>query len=62
MRFRVVDNHTEELIKASSFLAKIKGKDENIMVLLDDTYRKDITNYDNVLALCFYQWYDLSES
>lgn len=57
MKFKEVDKHTEELIKASSFFAKIKGKDEKTMNLLENSYRKDITNYDNVLTLCFYQWF-----
>lgn len=57
MKYKVVDKHTEELIRASSFLAKVKGKDEKILELLTNNYQKDITNYDNVLALCFYQWF-----
>lgn len=57
MNFKEVDEHTEELIKVSSFLARVKGKDENVMKLLSDKYKEDITNYDNVLAMCFYQWF-----
>lgn len=57
MTFKDIDQHAEEVIRTSAFLAKVKGKDENIMKLLSDNYAKDISNYDNVLALCFYQWF-----
>lgn len=57
MKFRIVDKHTEELAKTSSFLAKVKGKDTRIISMLEAAYKKDVSNYDNALAMCFYQWF-----
>lgn len=57
MKYKVVDEHTEEIIKASSFLAKIKGKDQNIINMLTNRYREDIANFDNTVVMCFYQWF-----
>lgn len=57
MNFKIIDKHTEELVKASSFLAKVKRKDANIIKMLTDNYNKDITNFDNTVVMCFYQWF-----
>lgn len=57
MNFIKIDGHAEEVIKTSSFLAKVKGRDEKVIEMLNKKYREDITDYDNALALCFYQWF-----
>ena len=57
MNFKIIDKHTEELVKSSSFLAKVKRKDANIIKMLTDNYNKDITNFDNTVVMCFYQWF-----
>lgn len=57
MTFKEVDKHAEELIRASSFLAKVKGKDKEIIYMLSSKYNEDIKSYDNVLAICFYLWF-----
>ena len=57
MNFKIIDKHTEALVKTSSFLAKVKRKDPNIIKMLTDNYYKDITNFDNTVVMCFYQWF-----
>ena len=57
MKFKEIDKHAEGVIKTTSFMAKLKGKDERIIQLLSEKYQEDITNYDNALSVCFYQWF-----
>ena len=57
MKFKIIDKHTEELVKGSSFLAKLKGKNADTIKMLTDNYNKDIKDFDNTVAMCFYQWF-----
>lgn len=57
MNYKIIDKHTEEIVKASSFLAKLKGKDQSVIDMLTNKYREDITNFDNTVVMCFYQWF-----
>lgn len=55
--FVKLDRHIEEIIKTSGFLAKLKGQDEGVLNMLEEAYNKEITNYDNAVAVCFYHWF-----
>lgn len=57
LQFIPIDKHLEQVIKTSAFIAKVKGRDKNVITMLEIEYNKDITNLDNVAALCFYQWF-----
>lgn len=57
MHFQKIDNHMEQVVKTSAFLAKVKGKDDNLIKMFEEEYQKDITDIDKVSAMCFYQWF-----
>lgn len=57
MQYLRIDRHIEQVVKTSSFLAKVKGQDKKIISMLEEQYNKDITNLDNTVAICFYQWF-----
>lgn len=62
VEFKEVNNHIEEVVKTSALLAKLKGKDDKLIKVLEKEYYKDITNLDNVIALCYYQWFLADDS
>lgn len=57
MQYIKVDRRIEQVVTTSSFLAKVKGQDKKIMTLLEAEYEKDVSNLENTVALCFYQWF-----
>lgn len=62
MQFLKIDKQIEEVVKASAFLAKLKGNDEKTMMMLENKYKEDISNLNNAVAVCFYQWFLTGEN
>ena len=57
MVFDELNNNIESIIRTSSILAKLKGKDDGIIRILEKEYEDDPLNMEKICAYCFYLWF-----
>lgn len=57
IKFKEVDKTTQDLIKMSSFFAKLKGNDAEYIAKLEKRYEENEDSFEDVVVLCFYQWF-----
>lgn len=55
--FDGVDRNIESIIRTSSILAKLKGKDDEVIRILEKEYDDDPLNIEKICAYCFYLWF-----
>lgn len=57
MVFNELDKNIEAIIRTSSILAKLKGKNDQIIKILGKEYEEDPLNMEKICAYCFYLWF-----
>lgn len=55
--FNELDKNLESIIRTSSILAKLKGKDDKLIYILEQEYKNDPFNIEKICAYCFYLWF-----
>ncbi|CAK7085667.1 hypothetical protein CIW83_04605 [Tissierella sp. P1] len=55
--FNELDKNLESIIRTSSILAKLKGKDNKLIYILEQEYKNDPFNIEKICAYCFYLWF-----
>ncbi|MCQ4924122.1 hypothetical protein NE686_13550 [Tissierella carlieri] len=55
--FNELDKNLESIIRISSILAKLKGKDDKLIYILEQEYKNDPFNIEKICAYCFYLWF-----
>ncbi|SES84915.1 hypothetical protein [[Clostridium] polysaccharolyticum] len=57
IEFIKIDKKIEQVIGTSSFLARVKGQDKNVLKMLREEFEKDTTNYENAVAYTYFKWF-----
>lgn len=60
--FNELDRNIEAIIRTSSILVKLKGKNDELIKILEQEYEEDSLNIEKICAYCFYLWFLADDS